>query len=188
MTRGSRRGWSILAGLMLAANGAAVQAMEPGSWYGGIDYATGTLDDEAEFDLSMGSVRFGTVVSGNIRLEGRFGVGLDGDSKAVTVSNVPLNVDYDIDRFAGVYALFTIPVEPLTLYSVAGYTSVETTARASTLPGYPRLENSLTDRTGSGSVGIGVEYDMTDSVGVNVEAMRYASNFTTVSVGLRVAF
>jgi outer membrane immunogenic protein len=177
-----------LAAMVMAAGISSAQATAPGSLYAGMQYAAMTIDDEEEFDLGAFVGRFGYVLTEYVSIEGRLGLGVGDDTRTVAVGGVPLRATYSLKDLTGVYGRFTLPIDPVTLYAVAGVTSARVELTIESIPPFVPFRTTQSNRETSGSLGLGVEYRVAEQVTVGVEYMRYYSDLDAFSVGLTFNF
>lgn len=181
---------TLVMGATLLAGSHGVHAAAPGSVYAGVQYSLATLDDETDFDLDVLLARVGYVVNDVLRIEARAGVGVGDDTQTVVIDGIPVSATYSVDNLAGIYALFTLPIDRILLYGVAGVTTGKSEVAIRSLSVPPRFLGEITDSgsSSSGSFGFGVEYEIVDQVSIGAEYMRYFSDVDAVGIGFTFRF
>lgn len=177
-----------LAASLMTAGIASAQTKAPGSLYAGVQYAAMTIEDEGEFDLGVFIGRLGYVLTDYMSIETRFGLGVSDDRQTVVLEGVPIRATYSIKELAGIYGRFTLPLDPLTLYTVGGVTTATAELSIESVPPFLPFQATENNRETSGSLGVGMEYRFTEQVSVDVEYMRYFSDADALSVGLKLNF
>lgn len=190
----TRAGWTLatfaLAAAVLAGSNAA-HALPPGSVYGGLQAASISSDGDAEInDIKLGVLlsRVGIVVNDMLRLEGRFGVGVDDDTQVLIEDGVPIQLTTSIQSIFGAYALFTLPIDPVMLYAVAGYTTAQVEVTLETARPFPPFRLRERARENYSTFGVGIDYAFADRVSIGVEYLRYSSDIDAISLGFTVGF
>lgn len=180
--------WVIGTVLSVAPTMAMAASLDDSIMYVGFQFADVTLDvddlsDDAEPTAAIG--RFGYFMTEQVAIEGRLGMDLSEDTVGFDDSGFTSDVDVDLDRLQGLYAVGYLPlVRQASLYGLVGYTD----ARA-TITGRGVAESE----SDSGlSYGVGGEFRPTERIGLNIEYTQYLdeSDFelSAVSVGMRFDF
>ena len=135
-------------------------AFEQGDTYVGLQLGLSTAepDETDEIENPVGLFRIGIFATPALAIEGRYGASIDDDSVD--------GVDYDIDRIAGVYALYHFHFgenESSSFYGLFGYSEVDVKGDA---PG-----DSINVKEEEVSYGIGLEIK-----GFNLEFVQYIDN------------
>ena len=102
------------------------QAAKTGDSYFGVQYALTEVDLNVsgldEFEPTALGVRVGHFVNNNVAIEGRLGIGLQDDDQTVG----PFDVEFDIDRIFGIYAVFqTSGSDSADFYGIVGFSDAE---------------------------------------------------------------
>jgi opacity protein-like surface antigen len=178
-----------LAASLMTAGIASAQTKAPGSLYAGVQYAAMMIEDEGEeLDLGVFIGRFGYVLTDYMSIEARLGFGVSDDSQTVVFEGVPFRATYSFKELAGIYGRFTLPLDPLTLYTVGGVTTATVELSIESVPPFLPFQVTESNRETSGSLGVGMEYRFTEQVSVDIEYMRYFSDADALSVGLKLNF
>lgn len=108
--------------------------MTEGSSYGGVSFSQLTYDEDGVSDdpkLTALTGRFGYFVANQIAIEGRLGFGLSDDTVTVNDFGQTVDVDFEIDRLFGIYAVGHLPLSnTASLYAVLGFTDIKATFSA----------------------------------------------------------
>ncbi len=149
-------------------------AFEQGDTYVGLQLGQSTADpDETdEIENPFGLFRIGIFATPALAIEGRYGASIDDD----TVNGI----DFDIDRIAGVYALYHFHFgenESSSIYGLFGYTEVDVKGDA---PG-----GSISEKEEDVSYGIGLEIkgfnlefsQVIDTSDLDVTAVSFGYNY-----------
>ena len=124
-----------------------------------VDY----FDTVDTYDLNAGVWRLGTNFNENFSGEIRAGFGVSED--AVNLGTLDVNVG--LDRVYGAYLRGGIPVfDSFFPYVVVGYTRGKISVSA---PGFPSVSTTESDT----SFGLGLDFDVSESITVNAEYMNY---------------
>ncbi|MCG8394814.1 MAG: porin family protein [Pseudomonadales bacterium] len=169
---------------LLSTTGAYAAGPYIGGNYSQIQY------DSQEFDTDTLKIDSATVNAGFeftdfLALEARGGVGLDEDSQGIA--------DFEMDHLYGGYVKLGAPVgDTLRPYVIGGYTKVKGKVSADGTVAGVNYSFSDTETFEDESYGAGLDFNITDTVGANLEYMRYVDTddeeISGISVGLRSAF
>ena len=174
----------VLSCSLIVAPGAFAVGPYIGGNYSQIQY------DNEEYDTDTLKIESATINAGYeftdfLALEARGGLGFDEDSQGI--------VDFDMDHLYGGYVKLSAPIgEKIRPYVIGGYTKVKGEVSANgTLAGVD-YSYSDTETFEDESYGAGLDFNITDTVGANLEYMRYVDTdeeeISGISVGLRSAF
>lgn len=157
--------------------------------YIGANYTQFQYDNE-EYDsdtlkIDGATLRAGMEFTDWLGLEVRGGAGFDEDSRGI--------VDFELDNMYGAYVKLAAPIsESVHPYIVGGYTKMKGTVKAEGSVG--GIDYSVDDdqHFEDQSYGAGIDFNLTDTLGANLEYMRYYDEgdeeISGISVGLRSAF
>lgn len=178
------RGVLMLSCSLLAAPGAWAAGPYIGGNYSQIQY------DNEEFDtdtlkIDAATVNAGFEFSDFIALEARGGVGLDEDSQGIA--------DFELDHLYGGYLKLGAPIsDTVRPYVIGGYTKAKGTVSADGEVAGVTYSFSDSENFEDESYGAGLDLNITDTLGANLEYMRYIDTdeeeISGISVGLRSAF
>ena len=178
------RGVLMLSCSLLAAPGAWAAGPYIGGNYSQIQY------DNEEFDtdtlkIDAATVNAGFEFSDYIALEARGGVGLDEDSQGIA--------DFELDHLYGGYLKLGAPIsDTVRPYVIGGYTKAKGTVSADGEVAGVTYSFSDSENFEYESIGAGLDLNITDTLGANLEYMRYIDTdeeeISGISVGLRSAF
>lgn len=192
ITMTTRTSWTMGCVLAIASAMAPTIAMaspvEQGNMYVGFQFSQLTLDlddlsDDAEGSAAIG--RFGFFVADRVAIEGRLGIGLSDDSVEFDDDGFMVDVDVDLDRLQGLYAVGYLPLrQQASLYGLLGYTDARATITGS------GVSDSEAD---SGlSYGVGAEFHPSDRFALNLEYTQYLDEsdyeLSAISAGMRFNF
>jgi len=131
--------------------------------YGGISTILANYEETGtDLDLNLVQLQVGNRFNENFAAEARAGVGTGDDSEQVFGTEVKL----EADSIISVFAKGIIPVGPVELYGLAGWTRLELTASAST------VNVSTSDDDTDISYGLGMSFNPTESTSLFVEYMN----------------
>ncbi len=114
--------------LALSAMIAAPLQAAQGDTYGSIQYAMVTYDEEGfeEIEPTALVFKYGKFVNDNVAVEGRFGIGLQGDEIDIDIFGLPFEAEVEIETIFGVYVVAHVnPDAQGTFYGVFGVTRGE---------------------------------------------------------------
>ena len=102
------------------------QAARQGQNYFGIQYALTEVDPKDsgldEFEPTALGLKVGHFTTNNVAIEGRLGIGLQDDDQSVG----PFDIEFEIDRLIGLYAVFQTSGSGTTdFYGIVGFSEVE---------------------------------------------------------------
>ncbi len=148
---------------------AAAHAQVP--WYGSVGLAS--LDYEEEFIPGEATVTalggaIGVEFIPNLAGEFRVGFGIDGDTLTFDDQGEPVDVDFDLDEFYGVYLRPQYKSETLQVYGLLGYINVGVTANAG--------GGDFSDDDSDVSFGGGVGYIFNELMSVNLEYTSFGTD------------
>ena len=173
--------------LLLFPFSTTTNATEAGKSYAGAQYSfiTYTENDIPDFNPTALVFRGGYKLNKNFAIEARFGFGLGSDSQ--TISGI--NLDLEIDNLYGAYAVGYLPVsEKLDVYGIFGVTKGKLTATAS----LGSLSASVTGDDSDISYGVGVDFNVTPKIAINLEYISYFSksdfDASALSIGANYNF
>ena len=174
----------VLSCSLIAAPGAFAAGPYIGGNYSQIQY------DNEEFDTDTLKIDSATVNAGFeftdfLALEARGGLGFDEDSQGIA--------DFEMDHLYGGYVKLGAPIgETIRTYVIGGYTKVKGKVSANGTVAGVDYSYSDTETFEDESYGAGLDFNITDTVGANLEYMRYVDTdeeeISGISVGLRSAF
>jgi len=84
--------------------------------------------------------------------------------------------------------LLTLPIDPVMLFAVAGYTTARVESTIETSPPFIPFRLRETATENYSTFGVGLDYAFTDRVSLGVEYLRYTSNIDAFSLGFTVGF
>ncbi|MCK0538522.1 outer membrane beta-barrel protein [Alcanivorax quisquiliarum] len=157
--------------------------------YVGLNYTRFEFESEEterEVEPDGVTLRLGMEFNQFLGLEVRGATGVSADKRRTSLGTA----EFDLDRLYGGYLKVSVPVgEMVRPYVIAGYTEAK---------GEVRFTNSLgtiereTDTVNDESYGAGIDFNLTDTFGMNLEYMRYLDKddyeLNAISVGFRSAF
>ncbi len=146
----------------------------------GVDYSQRTYENTSSSvtDTETPAVRLraGSVLAQYIGVEAHIAFGTGEDSG--TINGSPYTLESPLSY--GVFLRPQLPLGPLTIYGLAGYSYVE--LKYSSTVGTPT--DSITDA----SFGGGLQIDLGQSWGVNADYIQYVKGFSAVSAGVLYRF
>ncbi|EKF74464.1 hypothetical protein A11A3_08585 [Alcanivorax hongdengensis A-11-3] len=155
-----------------------------GGSYSQIQYDNEEYDTDT-LKIDSATVQAGVDITDFLAIEARGGLGFDKDSKGIA--------DFKMDHLYGGYLKLAAPLsEVVRPYVIGGYTKVKGSVEANgTVAGVDYSVDE--DRTFEDqSYGGGLDFNLTDTLGANLEYMRYVDKddeeISGISVGLRSAF
>ncbi|MBF1801028.1 porin family protein [Alloalcanivorax profundimaris] len=168
----------------LVAGGAFAAGPYIGANYSQFQYDNDEYDsDTLKIDAAV--LRAGIEFNDYIGLEARGGMGFEEDSQGI--------VDFELDNMYGGYVKLSAPLaESVHPYIIGGYTKLKGTVKAE--GSVAGIDYSVDDdeHYEGESYGAGIDFNLTDTVGANLEYMRYydqdEEEISGISVGLRSAF
>ena len=137
------------------------------SSYFGVNYMVTDFeskDANTSADLDGVILNFGQYLHKNFAIEGRFGFGFSWD----TYNNLPqTSIDYRLNFVSGIYLRGELPLGKFRPYANIGlsYVEVRVDGRYNNWPVYGY------DSDGDFSYGAGLDFQITDAVGLNVDYM-----------------
>lgn len=162
----------------------SVLAGNAGSRYGGIQYAITTYSEDGVSEEPKPTALiglFGMNITDNFAVEGRLGVGLQGDT--VTVSGA--DVTTEIDSLFGVYGIGHINLSRgSSVYGLLGLSRAELTF---SYPDNPVPGSKSGDDTGV-SFGVGADIPISNYIALNVEYVQYLSGLDLSAFSFGVKF
>lgn len=167
-------------------------AQEPASgMYFGAQYATVNIENGNGVDTSPTALVFqiGKEINKNFAIEGRFGMGMGDDSTGAFIGITPFTVTQEVDTFFGIYAKGIMPAsDVVSLYGMVGFT--DGTVNTSITDGVITISDSGSES--DISFGVGVDFDVTKSMALNIEYMNYIDvdngTLDALSVGITTKF
>lgn len=168
----------------LVAGGAFAAGPYIGANYTQVQYDNDQYDTDT-LKLDTAVVRAGFEFNDYLGVEARGGMGVSDDSKGI--------LDFDLDHMYGAYLKLSAPLsETVHPYVVGGYSKMKGTVEAQgTVAGIDYSVNENEHYEGE-SYGAGLDFNLTDTFGANLEYMRYYDQddeeISGISVGLRSAF
>ncbi|KGD63671.1 hypothetical protein Y5S_03094 [Alcanivorax nanhaiticus] len=164
-----------------------------GAWaagpYIGGNYSQIQYDNE-EFDtdtlkIDAATLNAGLELTEFFAIEARGGVGLDEDSQGIA--------DFELDHLYGGYLKLGLPIsETVRPYVIGGYTKAKGTVSVDGDIAGVSYSYSDSENFEDESYGAGLDMNITDTLGANLEYMRYIDTdeeeISGISVGLRSAF
>lgn len=174
--------------LVLSTLTAAIFSMSAGAndLYAGATINLIDYDEDGVPSLSLTTLSgiFGIKVNENFSVEGRLGFGIGDDD----VNFLGENVTLEIDHYYGIYGRIGAQVEQFYPYVLLGYTSGETTASV--------LGQSFSADDSDLSYGVGIDFNVSDTIAINAEYMNYLEGseagsdyeLSGFSLGARFAF
>lgn len=179
-----------LAGATAALALAAVPANShaEGLYFGGNYAAFQFTDDSVDDEIIKPDgvvLRLGIEPTRVLGLEARGGIGLQSDKRNVSGGSL----EFELDELYGGYAKIGLPLgDAVTPYAIGGYTHVKGSATATVLG----VSSGGSETWEDESYGAGLDVNLSESLALNVEYMRYLEKddqeLSAVSVGLRSAF
>ena len=166
------------------AGGAFAAGPYIGANYNQIQYDNDDVDEDT-LKVDGVTLRAGFEFNDFIALEARGGTGIDGDSK-----NAPLGTfEYDMDHMYGGYLKLSAPLsDAIHPYVIGGYSKMKADVKYIVAG----VSTDESERFEDESYGAGLDFNITDTLGANLEYMRYydqdEEEISAVSVGLRSAF
>lgn len=143
--------------------------------------------DEADRTIRPDAViiRAGIELTPLFGIEGRAGTGISADKRSVPGGEIR----YELDRLVGAYGTLGIPVGDVARpYLVAGMTDV----KGEVIADFNSVQFSESDSNSDYSLGAGIDLNISETFGINVEYMRYIDNddekLNGLSLGVRSAF
>ncbi|KAF0804751.1 hypothetical protein A6D6_02785 [Alcanivorax xiamenensis] len=168
----------------LTAGGAYAAGPFIGGNYTQMQYDNEEYDSDT-LKIDSAVFRAGYEFNDYLGMEIRGGLGFDEDSRGI--------VDFEMDNMYGAYVKLSAPLaESVHPYIIGGYTKMKGTVKAEgTLAGVNyQVDDSR--RFEDQSYGAGIDVNLTDTLGMNLEYMRYfdkdEEEISGISVGLRSAF
>jgi len=160
-------------------------AAQPGSTYGGIQFATFKYTEDGidpEYNPTGLIGRFGKNINESFSIEGRLGIGLSDDTNQI----FGIDATLELDTLIGVYGLGHVMVnESSSVYGLIGFTQAEATVSA------PGFISSSDDESGL-SLGIGADIGTGNNVAFNIEFIQYLSksdfDLNAISLGVKFGF
>lgn len=180
---------ALAAGIALGATpllAVADDGLYLGANYAMFEYTNDDVDSGEEVNPDAVILRVGLEASDWLGIEARGGLGLDDDS--TTIAGVG-EVTAELDELYGGYARAGLPMGDAVMpYIIGGWTHVEGEGEL-TSAGIRLVEE---DTWEDWSWGAGVDFNLSDTVALNVEWMRYIDDgpeeLDALAVGLRTAF
>lgn len=169
--------------IMAVCFGVPAHAAQDGNLYGGVQYAMVTYDEEGFDEVEPTALvgRFGRFFNKNVALEGRFGIGLDGDEIDLAIPGfAPFEAEVEVEMLYGAYIVaHSDPTQNVNFYGVIGYSRGE-------------LEVSIGDFSQDGDES-GLSYGAGINIGrLNIEYMSYLDedefDATAISIGYISSF
>ena len=162
--------------------------MSQGDSYAGITYSQLTYDEDGiSGDANPTALigRLGYFVANQIAIEGRLGIGLSDDTVRIDGFGQALDVDLELDRLLGFYAVGHLPVgDAASIYGLFGFTDAKATASANGL--------SESDTDSGLSYGFGAEFNTSEQIGLNIEYTQYLDesgyDLSAISAGVKLHF
>lgn len=159
-----------------------------GLYFGGNYSAFQFTDDSVDDEIIKPDgvvLRLGIEASRVFGMEARGGIGLQSDERNFSGGSL----EFDLDELYGAYAKIGLPLgDAVTPYAIGGYTHVKGSATATVLG----VSSGGSETWEDESYGAGLDVNLSDSLALNVEYMRYLEKddqeLSAVSVGLRSAF
>lgn len=184
--RGSMTLTGVAAALVLGALPLTSHAQ--GLYFGGNYSAFQFTDDSVDDEIIKPDgvvLRLGIEPTRVFGLEARGGIGLQSDKRDFGGGSL----EFDVDELYGGYAKIGLPLgDAVTPYAIGGYTHVKGSATATVLG----VSSGGSETWEDESYGAGLDVNLSDSLALNVEYMRYLEKddqeLSAVSVGLRSAF
>lgn len=157
--------------------------------YVGLNYTRFEFEDEnteREVNPDGVTLRLGMEFNQFLGLEVRGATGVSSDKRRTSLGTA----EFDLDRLYGGYLKLSVPVGDMVRpYIIGGYTEAKGEVKFSTALGSIERE---TDTVSDESYGAGVDFNLTDTFGMNLEYMRYLDKddyeLNAISVGFRSAF
>lgn len=180
-----------LLSVMAAAPLHADQAEQRG-WYAGISATQLNYDESDMDDLDLRAIQLqaGYRLNRYVALELRGGVGAGDDSFHENVFGVDVNGSVEVDYMASALVKGIIPLGPVELYGVAGYTKAQFDLSVR-IPAYG-ISESESDSDGDLTYGLGVSFAPAESISLFVEYMNYydedSVEITGYNVGINAYF
>jgi opacity protein-like surface antigen len=178
----------IILGSLAVAVIAPTAAFADGLYFGGnysaLKYRDQDIsDDYVEPDAAV--LRLGVEPVDWFGLEIRGATGINADNETFPGGEV----DFELDHLYGAYAKLGIPIGDTVMpYVIGGVTKVKGTADATILG----VSTSESETVQDQSVGAGLDVNLSKSLALNLEYMRYVEKddkeLSAVSVGFRSAF
>lgn len=163
----------VLASTLLFDTGTAIASSEDKSYFG-IQYGVGDYSENnisKTFKPTVLIGRFGYYFRPSFSIEGRFGLGMQGDTQFLPEFGASgLDATLELDSILGVYGTGRINLtESSSLYGVLGVSRVKAPA---SVPAFPAAI-STTDGSSSVSYGVGADIGFGKKTLLNIELMRY---------------
>ena len=167
---------------------AAIFSMSAGAndLYAGATINMIDYDEDGFSSLSLTALSgiFGIKVNENFSVEGRLGFGIGDDD----INFLGETVTVEIDHYYGIYGRIGAQVEQFYPYVLLGYTRGESTASA--------LGQSFSADDSDFSYGVGIDFNVSDTIAINAEYMNYLEGseagsdyeYSGFSLGARFAF
>lgn len=156
-----------------------------GANYSRLQYVNDDIDDDEMVEPDAITLRVGIEPEEWLGLEVRGAVGLDEDTESVAGAEL----SFELDELYGAYAKLGLPMGEMVMpYAIAGYTRVKGEGSI-TIGGVSASES---DDWEDESYGAGLDINVSDTVALNLEYMRYLDDgpeeLSAIGVGLRSAF
>lgn len=172
--------------LLLASPAAGfAEGLYFGGNYSRFEFSDASVDQDETVNPDGITLRIGVEPVKWLGLEARGAVGIKEDKREFTGGSLA----FDLDELYGAYAKVGVPVGDVVMpYAIAGYSRVKGSANLTVLG----VSTSETETWEDQSIGAGVDFNLTESLALNVEYMRYLDKddqeLSAVGLGLRSAF
>ena len=179
----------LLVSMLIFVTGNAIADATDKSYFG-IQYGAGDYSEEGiskDYAPGVFVMRLGRYVKPSFSVEARLGNGPDGDTHVLPEFSGN-NVSLELDTVLGIYGVgHLVLTESSSIYGLLGVSKVSGTA---SVQGIPALR--ISESNSSFSYSIGADVDITDSVALNIEYMRYLDkskmDLDIIALGLMLSF
>ncbi|MCP1727417.1 opacity protein-like surface antigen [Natronospira proteinivora] len=179
--------FALLVSLAIASPSIAMgSSIDHGTSYGGVHFSQLAYDEDGvsnDANPTLLTGRLGHFFANQVAIEGRLGLGLSDDTVRIDDFGLAVDVDMELDRLFGVYAVGHFPLgQSASIYGLFGFTDAKATFST----------NGFSDSdTDSGfSYGFGVDIYSSDQFGLNIEYTQYLdeSGYDLSALSLGVKF
>ncbi|HAE49837.1 hypothetical protein Y5W_00903 [Alcanivorax sp. 521-1] len=169
----------------LVAGGAFAAGPYIGANYSQFQYDNDDVEGGDTLKIDSAVLRAGFEFNDYLGIEARGGMGFESDKKEAALGTF----EYDMDNMYGGYVKLSAPLaESVHPYIIGGYTKIKADVKYT----LGSVSTDESERYEGESYGAGIDFNLTDTVGANLEYMRYydqdEEEISGISVGLRSAF
>ncbi|MDF1780936.1 MAG: porin family protein [Alcanivoracaceae bacterium] len=171
--------------LLVSPTAAFAEGLYFGGNYSRFEFSDKNIDKDETVNPDGITLRIGVEPVKWFGVEARGAVGIKEDKRQFTGGSLA----FDLDELYGAYAKVGVPVGDVVMpYAIAGYSRVKGSANLTVLG----ISTSETETWEDQSIGAGVDLNLSESLALNVEFMRYLDKddqeLSAVNLGLRSAF